>query len=174
MRTPDALRLGMIVRLCAVALLLVALGLLFWGLTLPLLKVSKFWVFGDTISIVSAIKTLYGAGEIFLATVLLVFSIVFPAGKNLAMLAVLIKGARVGRISRRLLQVVAVLGKWSMLDVFIVAILVASVKLGIQAHANVLSALYFFAASVLLTNLLSTGMDWYIRHREGRSYATAD
>jgi paraquat-inducible protein A len=168
MRTSDPLRLGMSVRLGAVVLLLVALGLLFWGLTLPILKVSKFWIFGDTISIFSAIKSLYGADEIFLATVLLVFSILFPVGKNLVMLAVLIKSAWIGRFSQRLLRVVAVLGKWSMLDVFIVAILVASVKLGILAHANVLSALYFFAASVLLTNLLSTCVDWYARRREDR------
>ncbi len=173
MRTFDTLRVGMFVRLCAIALLLVALGLLFWGLTLPLLKLSKFWIFGDTVSIVSAIKSLYGAGEIFLATVLLVFSILFPVGKNLTMLAVFIKGARVGHFSQRLLGVVALLGKWSMLDVFIVAILVASVKLGILAHASVLSALYFFAASVLLTNLLSTCVDWYALHREDGRHEAA-
>ena len=82
------------------------------------------------------------------------------------MLAVFIKDARIGHFSQRLLRVVALLGKWSMLDVFIVAVLVASVKLGILAHASVLSALYFFAASVLLTNLLSTCVDWYALHRE--------
>ena len=161
-------RLGIPARLGAIALLAVALGLLFWGLTLPVLTLSKFWIFDNTVSIVSAIQSLYGAGEIFLASVLLVFSILFPVGKNLAMLGVFIKGARSGRFSRRLLRVVAALGKWSMLDVFIVAILVASVKLGILAHASVMSALYFFAASVMLTNLLSTWMDWHVRSREGR------
>ena len=154
--------------LAAVAILAGALALLFWGLTLPILSVPKFWLFGDTVSIVSAIKSLYAAGEIFLATVLLVFSILFPVAKNLAMLAVFIKGARIGRFSRHLMRIAAVLGKWSMLDVFIVAILVASVKLGVLAHASVLSALYFFAASVILTNLLSTLVDWHFRRREDR------
>lgn len=161
-------RLRLSVRLGAAAVLVVALGLLFWGLTLPILTLSKFWIFDNEVSIVSAIKSLYGAGEIFLATVLLLFSVVFPIGKNLAMLAVFIKGDRLGRLSRRLLHVAAALGKWSMLDVFIVAILVASVKLGILAHASVMSALYFFAASVILTNLLSTSLDWWLRRRESR------
>jgi len=159
-------RLGFPVRLAAVAVLLVSLMLLFWGLTLPILSVTKFWLFGDTVSIISAIQSLYAAGEVFLATVLLVFSILFPVAKNLSMLAVFIKGARVGRFSRRLMRITAVLGKWSMLDVFIVAILVASVKLGILAHASVLSALYFFAASVILTNLLTTALDWWLRRCE--------
>lgn len=162
----NVLRLGPGLRLGAAAVLVGALVLLFWGLTLPILSLTKFWVFGDTVSIVSAIKSLYAGGEVFLATVLLLFSILFPVGKNLAMLAVFLKGARLGRFSRRLLRGAAVLGKWSMLDVFIVAILVASVKLGILAHASVMSALYFFAASVILTNGLTTALEWWLRRRE--------
>ena len=168
MDTSKGMRLGPGVRLAAAAVLVVALVLLFWGLTLPILSLTRFWVFGDTVSIVSAIKSLYGAGEVFLASVLLVFSILFPVGKNLAMLAVFVKGARIGRFSRRLMHGAAVLGKWSMLDVFIVAILVASVKLGLLAHASVMSALYFFAASVILTNLLTTSLDWWLRHGRDR------
>jgi len=56
-----------------------------------------------------------------------------------------------------------------MLDVFIVAILVASVKLGLLAHAEVLSALYFFAASVIITNVISTWLDWRIRREVERA-----
>lgn len=168
MNALPGMRLDPAVRLAAAAVLVVALLLLFCGLTLPILSVTKFWVFGDTVSIVSAIKSLYGGGEVFLATVLLLFSILFPVGKNLAMLAVFLKGARIGRFSRRLMRGAAVLGKWSMLDVFIVAILVASVKLGILAHASVMSALYFFAASVILTNLLTTSLDWWLRRAQDR------
>ncbi len=165
MNSSAPLGLRLPVRLAAAAMLLVALALLFWGLTLPILTLSKFWIFDNTVSIVSAIKSLYEAGEIFLATVLLLFSILFPIGKNLTMLAVFVRG---GRLNLRLLRVTAALGKWSMLDVFIVAILVASMKLGILAHASVMSALYFFAASVILTNLLSTGLDWWLRRARDR------
>jgi paraquat-inducible protein A len=42
-------------------------------------------------------------------------------------------------------------GKWSMLDVFVVAILVVAVKLGAIADVQMRFGLYAFAASVLLT-----------------------
>lgn len=154
------------VRFAAVAVLLAALGLLFEGLTLPILSLQKFWIFRNTVSIWSGMNSLYASGETFLATVLLVFSILFPIGKNLMLIGILLKGSWLGKFSRRLVRWAAVLGKWSMLDVFLVAILVASVKLGVLAHADVLSALYFFAGSVIGTNLISTGLDWWIR-REG-------
>ncbi|MGA7966780.1 MAG: paraquat-inducible protein A [Gammaproteobacteria bacterium] len=167
------LSLGLGLRVGAVMLLLVAMGLLFEGLTLPILTLDKFWIFNNTISIWSAIISLYGSSEYFLATVLLVFSVLFPIGKNFFLIAVFIKGARLGKFSQRIVRGASVLGKWSMLDVFIIAILVASVKLGILAHATVLSALYFFAASVIITNLLSTGMDWWIRREGEKAFLAA-
>ena len=41
-------------------------------------------------------------------------------------------------------------GKWSMLDVFVVAILVVSVKLGAIASVEMRYGLYAFAAAVIL------------------------
>lgn len=160
MATEAAAALRRIPRVVAALLLLAALGLLFAGLTLPILSLHKFWIFANTVSISSAIRSLYGSGQGFLATVLLVFSVIFPIAKNLVMLAVFMADTRLGRFRRRIVLGASMLGKWSMLDVFIVAILVASVKLGLLAHAEVLSALYFFAASVILTNLVSTWLDW--------------
>ena len=42
-------------------------------------------------------------------------------------------------------------GKWSMLDVFVVAVLVVAVKLGTLASVEMRYGLYFFSAAVLLT-----------------------
>lgn len=157
-------------RWSAVVLLAGATGLLWYGLTLPIIHVEKFWFFDNTVSIWSGMRTLYAKGEIFLGTVLLVFSILFPIGKNFLLAVTLLKGARMGVVSQRLVRWSAVLGKWSMLDVFIVAILVASVRLGALAEASVLSALYFFAASVIVTNLTSTALDWWIRLRGAKAF----
>ncbi len=174
MKEKRAVHLGLAVRIAALTLLIVAMGLLFEGLTLPILALKKFWIFGDTISIWSGMKSLYGSGEVFLATVLLVFSILFPIGKNLLLFWIFVHGSWLGKFSQRLIRSAAVLGKWSMLDVFIIAILVASVKLGILAHAQVLSAIYFFAASVIITNLISTGLDWWIRRERDRVLLAAE
>lgn len=168
MKEKRSVHMKLSMRITALILLLVAMGLLFEGLTLPILTIKKFWIFHDTFSIWSGMKSLYGSGEGFIATVLLVFSILFPIGKNLLLFWIFFKGSWLGKSGQRLIRSAAVLGKWSMLDVFIVAILVASVRLGILAHVQVLSALYFFACSVIITNLLSTGLDWWIRRERDR------
>ena len=46
-------------------------------------------------------------------------------------------------------------GKWSMLDVFVVAILVVAVKLGAIANVEMRYGLYAFAASVLITMFIT-------------------
>jgi paraquat-inducible protein A len=46
-------------------------------------------------------------------------------------------------------------GKWSMLDVFVVAVLVVAVKLGAIADVEMRFGLYAFAASVLLTMFIT-------------------
>jgi len=165
----NALWLSWRIRLPASGLLLGSLVLLWWGLALPILHVEKFWIFGQSLSVWSGMNTLFAHGELFLGGVLLVFSIVFPSGKNLLLIVTLLKGAEFGARSRQLLRWSALLGKWSMLDVFIVAILVASVRLGALAEAQVRSALYFFAASVLLTNLTSTALDAWVERRTTRA-----
>jgi paraquat-inducible protein A len=47
-------------------------------------------------------------------------------------------------------------GKWSMLDVFVVAVLVVAVKLGAIADVDMRYGLYAFAASVLLTMYITS------------------
>jgi paraquat-inducible protein A len=56
------------------------------------------------------------------------------------------------------LKWLATYSKWSMLDVFVVALLVVSVKLGALAQVNVELGIYAFAASVFLTMLVSNWM----------------
>ena len=47
-------------------------------------------------------------------------------------------------------------GKWSMLDVFVVAVLVVAVKLGAIADVEMRFGLYAFAASILLTMYITS------------------
>jgi len=46
-------------------------------------------------------------------------------------------------------------GKWSMLDVFVVAVLLATVKLGAVANVQLHYGLYLFAAAVILTMIVT-------------------
>ena len=61
-----------------------------------------------------------------------------------------LNGKRVDRRRHRYVHWLSVLGKWSMLDVFVVAVLIASVKLGSIASIEIHYGLYVFAASVIL------------------------
>ena len=60
-----------------------------------------------------------------------------------------------GSILDKSLTLIETLGKWSMLDVFVVALLLVSLKLGALAKVEVHYGLYFFTASVILTMALS-------------------
>lgn len=151
---------GALVRHGAAALLWIALALLWRGLHEPVLRIEKFWFFENVVSILSGTRTLLAEGEVFLGGVVLVFSIVFPVVKNLLLIALLHFHAWLAPYAKTLVHVVAVLGKWSMLDVFLVALLVSSVKLGALAEAEVRSGLYWFASSILITNTVSTVLDW--------------
>ena len=142
-------------------LLLLACALLALGLKLPLVTVEKFYFFGNTVSLLSAIGQLWQGEEKSLALLLGGFSVVFPAIKLLLLFLVWNLEDTQSMQHRRNLKWLATYSKWSMLDVFVVALLVVTVKLGALAQAKVEFGLYAFAASFILTMLIS---EWIGRY----------
>ena len=57
------------------------------GLTLPIMRLTKFYVWTDVHSLISVVRELYMAGEYVLAGIILLFSIIFPFLKLLYLLA---------------------------------------------------------------------------------------
>ena len=136
-------------------LLVVALVLFGTGIFFPFFHVTKFWLFNDAVSVVGGIITLFREGEYFLFAVLTLFTLVFPCVK-LGLLGVIWLErdqdlARVQKLHRR----VASLGKWSMLDVFVVAILIVAMKTAGVADLHIGSGLYLFTFSVITTQFAS-------------------
>ena len=68
-----------------------------------------------------------------------------------------------GKRRERLVYLLETWGKWSMLDVFVVALLFVAVKLGAMANVTVHDGLYWFGGSVLLIQLLSMWLSWTLR-----------
>lgn len=132
--------------------LLTSAFLLFaFGIFFPFFTVTKFWVFHDAISVVRGLITLFQEGEYFLFGVLTLFTVVFPLGK-LGLLAVIwMERAHDLARLRRLNHRVATIGKWSMLDVFVVAILIVAMKSASVADIHVSFGLYLFTFSVICT-----------------------
>lgn len=141
--------------------LFAALGLLIYGLQAPILTLETFYFFSNTVSLLSALQVLAREAEWGLFVLIGTFSVVFPILKSLVLLLVWNFDPSHGARHRRHLHWLAVYSKWSMLDVFVVALLVVSVKLGSLADARVEVGIYAFAASVVMTMLLA---NWIARH----------
>jgi paraquat-inducible protein A len=142
-------------------LLLLACALLALGLKLPLVSVEKFWFFGNTVSLLSAISQLWQGGEKSLALLIGAFSLLFPMIKLLLLFYIWNLEDAHSQGHRKHLNWLNTYSKWSMLDVFVVALLVVTLKLGMLAQAQVEFGLYAFAASVILTMLLSAWIGRY-------------
>lgn len=131
--------------LCA-SLVLVALGL-----TQPALTVSAFWVYDTQISIFQGIQSFFNQGQVALGLLVLVVSVVFPILKILISLAALLV-AQPGKVgTERLLTGLIWLGKWSMTDVFVFALMVLVLNGQIISSADIHQGVALFAAGVLLS-----------------------
>ena len=137
--------------LIAAALLLSA-ALLLTGLSLPLLHAQQMIFWNSSYSVWAGVKALWEVNELMLAAILFFFSIVFPVVKLLGL--VIIWFWRLPEAGRsRLLHWLGLLGKWSMLDVFVVAILIVLVKLGPLARVEPRVGVYVFTAAILCSML---------------------
>lgn len=138
-----------------VLMLLAALGFFVAGIFLPFTAVTKLWLFENQISVYQGLILLWKGGELFLFLILFVFTICFPLVKINALLALwLYPGLTVDR-AKAFFKFVSNMGKWSMLDVFVVAILVLTVKSGGLASIRVQSGFFLFFISVMLTQFAS-------------------
>src|SRR5262249_20716987 len=93
--------------------------------------------------------------ELFLFLILFVFTVVFPIVKIVSMLVLWISPRLEAVQARQIFHFVAQMGKWSMLDVFVVAILVLTVKSGGVAQIKVEDGFFLFFLSVMLTQFAS-------------------
>ncbi len=140
------------------AFLLFALGIFF-----PFFTVTKLWVFQNAVSVVGGLGTLFQEHEFFLFTILTVFTIIFPVVK-LSLLGViwLEREHDLARV-RRLHHRVEKLGKWSMLDVFVVAILIVTLKSAAIGQIRISIGLYLFTFSVLFTQFATVWIERSLR-----------
>jgi paraquat-inducible protein A len=135
------------------ALLALSLPLFLAGLLLPAVSVSSLWIFDETFSLTDGALQLLREGEYALFALVFVFTFVFPALKILVGLAACVWSPGDGRLVRRLLPAMAALSKWSMLDVFLLAIIVVMLEGSLLSEAEARHGLFLFAASVILSTL---------------------
>ena len=131
-------------------LLLLTSLLLAVGIVTPMMTISKFVVVTNTFSVFSGIMELFDKGQYILFIVLSGFSIVVPVIKIYILFILVNQKTTPTNKVKKYLHLMHDYGRWAMLDVLVVAVLIVTVKLGAIASIQVHSGLYIFGAAVLL------------------------
>ncbi len=140
-------------RIDILILIIVSSVLLFIGLNLPILTVRKLWE-KNTFSIISGIMNLWKDKYYFLSVIIFFFSVILPIVKLTTLFVIWSIKLRDNQ-RKWLLYGLGFLGKWSMLDVFVTAIIIVSIKLGVLASAKAERGIYYFGISIFLAMLVT-------------------
>lgn len=138
--------------------------LLVLGVSLPLITVSKLVVISTTYTLLSGIFSLLLNGQVILFVAVFLFSIVLPLAKMYCLYKVIFS-RRNSSVSSypsnsshtidRYIKLMHDYGRWAMLDVMVVAVLIVASKLSVLASVEVHVGLYVFGLSVILVMLLT-------------------
>lgn len=144
------------------SLLVAALILYFPANMLPIMTVISFGQ-AQTDTIISGVTHLLTAGMWPIALLVFFASIIVPISK-LVILAYLLISVRLKLQWRpldrtRLYRITETIGRWSMVDIYVIAILIALVKLDALATVEPGPGAIFFAAVVVVTILAARAFD---------------
>lgn len=138
------------------------------GLITPILMVTihkEVEYIGDIVlsfeskGIMGSIMKLYDNGDFVVALVILLFSVIVPLLKVLSLLfmSIFMESTSIGNLAGYLVNFFKMIGKWSMVDVFVVAVFLVYLTSNNAdvSKAEIEVGLYFFLAYVLVSMVLS-------------------
>ncbi len=129
---------------------------------LPMLTTRTLFRSEDSTIVGGAVELIHH-GSVGIALIILIASVAIPVGKFFAIGFLALSVQRPSAASQHqrqiLYEVVEYIGRWSMIDVFVVAILSALVQLKALASINPGPASLFFACSVIFTMLSAQSFD---------------
>lgn len=126
------------------------------GIYLPVMTVTKLLIVKNEFSIISGLLELASSGEYLLFLVIFAFSILLPFLKIYVLFRLVSVNIQNKIQYSRYLDLMHRYGRWSMLDVFVVAILAVAVKLGALASIEIQAGMYIFTTAVILIMLLTS------------------
>jgi uncharacterized paraquat-inducible protein A len=135
----------------AAVLAVLSLVVLVIGMVTPFISMTKLGA-SRVYSLVGGIVELFHSGDVFIGVTLLTFSVVFPILK-LAMLLVATSGLiSMSDITRRRMHKIALFtGKYSLLDLLVVAVTIVLVKFGDFAEVRARPGTILFCIAVLMS-----------------------
>ncbi len=126
------------------------------GVSLPMANVEKFIVFDNEFSLIHSVLELasHPSGQnVFLLVIIVSFTFIFPLAKLATMfLQIRYHGQN---WQNRMTRLVETVGHFSMLDVFIIALMVLLLKLRVLVDVSVHAGFYCFTASIVGSIALS-------------------
>jgi paraquat-inducible protein A len=146
-------------------LLVLTVVLLIISLLLPFMRIDKFAFWEDDYTLLTSIRGMWKAEHYLLAAIIFFFSIVFPYAK-MGMLGYLWYKPVESETRGKLLFWLGVLGKWSMLDVFVVALLIVLTQSKSFVDASPRAGLYVFAIAIVSSILVSIRVEWLAQRVE--------
>jgi paraquat-inducible protein A len=129
---------------------------------LPIMNTK--WLGGSSSdTIMSGVMALADSGSLFVALVVFVASVCIPVLKFIIILWLTLS-LQFGwqwseKQTHRLHVLIELIGRWSMIDVFVVAVLAALIQLGVFLSITPGSGIVAFALSVVFTMLAATAID---------------
>lgn len=143
----------------AVQLVLVLTLVLFIaGISLPILTITKLFIVSNEVSILTGLYQLIEERQYFIFVVIFLFSIALPVLKLYYLFLLSSKKSSEYQTYAKYLHLMHRYGRWSMLDVFVVAILIMTVKLGAIASVIIESGMFYFTAAVILLMIITSLM----------------
>lgn len=113
-------------------------------------------------TILSGIIDFYNAGDIAVAVIIFIASIIVPIFKIIMLIYMLLivhfQWNKYAKFGLKIYKFIHFIGKWSMLDVFVVATMVSVVQFG-SVDIDAQPAIYAFTAVVFLTILATNSFD---------------
>ncbi len=131
-----------------------ALALLVTAWFLPIMSISWLVFWKNEVSIIEIAGDLFADNEIFVFLVVTVFSMAFPAVKLLATLTVWLRVDASSASAARAVAWIQALGRWSMVDVFVVALLVVAIKTTLISDVSTHLGIYVFCGAIGLSMLV--------------------
>lgn len=128
--------------------------LLVTGLLLPAFTNDRLFQDTESFSIFDAALRTGQSGSWGLMLVIVLFSVVFPTAKLVAMFVLWLLDLPASR-EKRGLRWLEMLGKWSMLDVFVIATVTGASHLKLLNKTSVEPGIYVFGLSILLSLAVS-------------------
>ena len=127
------------------------------AITLPILRSEQMGYTTDT-SVIGGTQALFADGDYMIGAVVFLCSIVFPLFKLLGLLVLSGGGWFLQRRHKALTyKLIHWTGRWGMLDVLVVAVVVAAVKLGSSLEVTTGPGAFAFTICVVLS-LIATGL----------------